>query len=111
MCLQKSILKLMRNHFKWEFQIQIEVTFLLIMIEIPGLWHFKANAVLFSNMIKCVSKGPARGPLTRGAPLLGVGRVALKPALLADPANPAIYKENTLLVIILGDRVYFFFKF
>ena len=29
----------------------------------------------------------------------------------ADPANPAIYKENTLLVIILGDRVYFFFKF
>ena len=97
MCLQKSILKLMRNHFKWEFQIQIEVTFLLIMIEIPGLWHFKANAVLFSNMIKCVSKGPARGPLTRGAPLLGVGRVALKPALIKMISNSFILNTCKLL--------------
>ena len=61
MCLQKSTLKLMRNHLKGEFLIQIEVTFLLIMIEIPGLWHFKANAVLFQNMIT-FSIGGGLGP-------------------------------------------------
>ena len=51
-CIYKNTLKWMRNHLKGEFLIQIEVTFLLIIIEIPGLWHFKANAVLFPNMIK-----------------------------------------------------------
>ena len=35
--------------------------FLLIMIEIPDLWHFKANAVLFSSMIK-ISIGGSHGP-------------------------------------------------
>ena len=67
MCLQKSTLKLMRNHLKGEFLIQIEVTFLLIMIEIPGLWHFKANAVLFPNVIK-FQLGGGMAPL---APPLG----------------------------------------
>ena len=61
--------------------IKIELTFLLIMIEIPGLWHFKAHDVLFPNILKLVSKGAPRGPPRRGAPLLGVGRVALKPTL------------------------------
>ena len=51
----------MRNHLKGEFLIQIEVTFLLIMIEIPGLWHFKANAVLFPSMIKILIGG-GHGP-------------------------------------------------
>ena len=72
------ILKLRRNFLKVGILIQIELTFLLIMIEIPGLWHFKAYALLFLNILKLLSKG---GPLMRGAPLLGVGRVALKPAL------------------------------
>ena len=61
--------------------IQIELTFLLIMIENSGLWHFKAHAVLFLNMLKLLLIMAPRGPPSRGAPLLGVGRVALKPAL------------------------------
>ena len=73
MCLQKSTLKLMRNHLKGEFLIQIEVTFLLIMIEIPGLWHFKANAVLFPNMIKLASKGAPRGSPYPWGPTPGSG--------------------------------------
>ena len=52
----------MRNHLKGEFLIQIEVTFLLIMIEIPGLWHFKANVVVFPSMIK-FQLGGAMAPL------------------------------------------------
>ena len=52
----------MRNHLKGEFLIQIEVTFLLIMIEIPGLWHFKANAVFFPSMIR-FQLGGAMAPL------------------------------------------------
>ena len=52
------------------------------MIEIPGLRHFKAHEVLLPNILKLGLKGAARGPPRRGAPLLGVGRVALKPALL-----------------------------
>ena len=51
------------------------------MIEIPGLRHFKAHEVLLPNILKLGLKGAARGPPRRGAPLLGVGRVALKPAL------------------------------
>ena len=62
MCLQKSTLKLMRNHLKGEFLIQIEVTFLLIMIEISGLWHYKANVVFFPNMIKFQFGGRGHGP-------------------------------------------------
>ena len=78
------ILKSRRNLLKVVILIQIELTFLLIMIEIPGLWHCKAHAVLFSNMLKLLSMRAPRGPPTRGAPLLGVGRVALKPALLVE---------------------------
>ena len=56
--------------------------------------------------------------MAASAPSLNLGQVhtaAIAPGMPqkqpADPANPAIYKENTLLDIILGDRVYFFFKF
>ena len=62
--------------------IQIAFTFLLIMIENPGLRHFKAHEVFLPNILKLGLKGAARGPPRRGAPLLGVGRVALKPALI-----------------------------
>ena len=50
----------------------------------PGLWHFKAHNVIFPNLLKVLSKVAPRGPLTRGAPLLGVVRVALKPALMGN---------------------------
>ena len=47
--------------------IQIELTFLLIMIEIPGLWHFKAHDVLFANILILLLKGcPAGPPYPRG---------------------------------------------
>ena len=47
-------------------QIQLELTFLLIKIEIPGLWHFKAHDVLFPYALKLLSKGGSgqNGPKT-----------------------------------------------
>ena len=51
--------------------------------------------------------------MAASAPSLNLGQVhtaATAPGMPqkqpADPANPAIYKENTLLVIILGDSFF-----
>ena len=63
------------------------------MIEIPGLRHFKAHEVLLPNILKLGLKRAARGPPRRGAPLLGVGRVALKPALPPPP-----YENNLIFI-------------
>ena len=43
------ILKLRKKILKVAILIQIELTFLLIMIEILGLWHFKAQPIVDPN--------------------------------------------------------------